>query len=120
MSKRKPNWANRERVLLLEEYVKRKVILKGKFSSSITSRDKNRARQEIANREKEKRNLEIEKLKLEKQKLNMEKNKLALEIWKLKYEMSLQGIDVQIPVFTLCKRCTRWTDMGPSKEVCFR
>jgi hypothetical protein len=28
----------------------------------------------------------------------MEKNKLALEILKLKYEMSLQGIDVQIPV----------------------
>jgi hypothetical protein len=36
----------------------------------------NRAWQEIANIEKEKRNLEIEKLKLEKQKLNMEKNKL--------------------------------------------
>jgi ketol-acid reductoisomerase len=47
-----------------------KVILKGKFSSSITSGDNNRARQEIANIEKEKRNLEIEKLKLEKQKLN--------------------------------------------------
>jgi hypothetical protein len=45
--------------------------LKGKFSSSITSGDNNRARQEIANIEKEKRNLEIEKLKLEKQKLNM-------------------------------------------------
>jgi hypothetical protein len=65
--------------------------LKGKFSSSITSGDnnckqKNRARQEIANIEK-KRNLEIEKLKLEKQKLNMEKNKLALEIWQLKYEI---------------------------------
>jgi hypothetical protein len=37
-------------------------------------------------------------LNTEKQKLNMEKNKLALQIWKLKYEMSLQGIDVQIPV----------------------
>jgi hypothetical protein len=36
--------------------------------------------------------------KLEKQKLNMEKNKLALVIWKLKYEMSLQGIDFKIPV----------------------
>jgi hypothetical protein len=40
--------------------------LKGKFSSSITSGDNNRAWQEIANIEKEKRNLEIEKLKLEK------------------------------------------------------
>ena len=91
-------WTDREKILLLEEYEKRKVILKAKFSSSITSGDKNRACQEIANIEKEKRNLEIEKLTLEKQKLNMEKNKLALEIWKLKYEMSLQGIDVQIPV----------------------
>ena len=98
MSKRKPNWTDREKVLLLEEYEKRKVILIVKFSSSITSGDKNRAWQEIVNIEKEKRNFEIEKLKLEKQKINMEKNKLALEIWKLKYEMSLQGIDVQIPV----------------------
>jgi hypothetical protein len=48
---------------------------------------------------------EIEKLKLEKQKLNMEKNKLALVIEKLKYEMSLQGIDFKIPVleFRNCK-----------------
>jgi len=38
----------------------------------------------------------IEKLKLEKQKLNMEKNKLTLKIWKLKYEISLHGIDVEI------------------------
>jgi len=83
---------------LLEKYEKRKVILKAKYSSSITSGDKNRAWQEIVNIEKEKRNLEIEKLKLEKQKLNMEKNKLAFGIWKLKYEMSLQGIDVQISV----------------------
>jgi hypothetical protein len=30
--------------------------------------------------------------------IDVEKNKLALQIWKLKYEMSLQGIDVQIPV----------------------
>jgi hypothetical protein len=52
MSKRKPNWADRERVLLLEEHEKRKVILKGKFSSSITSGDNNRAWQEIANIEK--------------------------------------------------------------------
>jgi hypothetical protein len=33
----------------LEEYEKRKVILKAKFSSSITSGDKNRAWQEIVN-----------------------------------------------------------------------
>jgi hypothetical protein len=33
----------------LEEYEKRKVILKAKFSSSITSGGKNRAWQEIAN-----------------------------------------------------------------------
>jgi hypothetical protein len=38
-----------EKVVLLEEYEKRKVILKAKFSSSITSGDKNRAWQEIAN-----------------------------------------------------------------------
>jgi hypothetical protein len=48
MSKRKPNWADRERVLLLEEHEKRKVILKAKFSSSITAGFKNRAWQEIA------------------------------------------------------------------------
>jgi hypothetical protein len=35
MSKRKPNWIDREKVVLLEEYEKRKVILKAKFSSSI-------------------------------------------------------------------------------------
>jgi hypothetical protein len=34
---------------LLEEYEKRKVILKAKFSSSITSGDRNMAWQEIAN-----------------------------------------------------------------------
>jgi hypothetical protein len=28
MSKRKPNWADREKVILLQEYEKRKVILK--------------------------------------------------------------------------------------------
>jgi hypothetical protein len=36
-SKRKSNWTDREKVVLLEEYAKRKVILKAKFSSSITS-----------------------------------------------------------------------------------
>ena len=49
MSKRKPKWADREKVVLLEESEKRKVILKAKFSSSITSGDTNRAWQEIAN-----------------------------------------------------------------------
>jgi hypothetical protein len=43
MSKQKPNWTDRENAVLLEEYEKRKVILKAKFSSSITSGDKNRA-----------------------------------------------------------------------------
>jgi hypothetical protein len=41
MSKRKPNWTDREKVALLEEYEKRKVILKAKFSSSITYGGKN-------------------------------------------------------------------------------
>ena len=49
MSKRKPNWTDREKVVLLEVYEKRKVILKSKFSSSITSGDKNSAWREIAN-----------------------------------------------------------------------
>ena len=49
MSKRKPNWTDREKGVLLEKYKKRKVILKAKFSCSITSGDKNRAWQEIAN-----------------------------------------------------------------------
>jgi hypothetical protein len=43
ISKRKPNWTDREKVVLLEEYEKRKVILKAKFSSSITSGGRNRA-----------------------------------------------------------------------------
>ena len=49
MSKRKPNWTDREKGVLLEKYKKRKVILKTKFSCSITSGDKNRVWQEIAN-----------------------------------------------------------------------
>ena len=49
ISKRKPNWTDREKVVLLEEYAKRKVILKAKFSSSMTSGGKNKAWQEIAN-----------------------------------------------------------------------
>jgi hypothetical protein len=47
MSKRKPKWTDIENVLLLEEYEKRKVILKTKFSSSITFGDKNRAWQDV-------------------------------------------------------------------------
>jgi hypothetical protein len=43
MSKRKPNWRDREKVVMLEEYEKRKVILKAKFSSLKTSGDKHRA-----------------------------------------------------------------------------
>jgi hypothetical protein len=35
--------------VLLEEYEKRMAVLKAKFSSSITSADKNRAWQEITN-----------------------------------------------------------------------
>ena len=56
MSKRKPNWTDREKFVLLEEYEKRKAVLKerkavlkerkavlkAKFSSSITSADKTR------------------------------------------------------------------------------
>ena len=40
---------HREKVVLLEEHEKRKVILKAKFSSSITSVGKHRTWQEIAN-----------------------------------------------------------------------
>ena len=47
MSKRKPNWTDREIVVLLEER-KREVILKTKFSSSKTSGGKNRAWEKIA------------------------------------------------------------------------
>jgi hypothetical protein len=32
MSKRKPNWTDREKVALLEEYEKRKVIFKANFA----------------------------------------------------------------------------------------
>ena len=49
MAKQKPNWTDREKGVLLEEYEKRKVSLKAKFSSSITSADKTRVWQEITN-----------------------------------------------------------------------
>ena len=51
MSKRKPNWTDREKFVLLDEYEKTQVILKAKLSSSIISGDKNREWQEIENRE---------------------------------------------------------------------
>ena len=49
MSKRKANWTDREKFILLEEYEKRKAVLKAKCTSSITSADKPRAWQEITN-----------------------------------------------------------------------
>jgi hypothetical protein len=50
MSKRKPNWTDIEKKLYCWRCTRReKVILKAKYSSSITSGDKNRAWQEIAN-----------------------------------------------------------------------
>ena len=49
MSKRKPNWTDREQIVLLEEHEKRKVILKAQLSWLITSGGKNRSWQEIAN-----------------------------------------------------------------------
>jgi hypothetical protein len=42
MSKGKTNWTDREKFVLLEEYEKRKAVLKATFSSSITSADKTR------------------------------------------------------------------------------
>ncbi|CAC5403277.1 unnamed protein product [Mytilus coruscus] len=48
MSKRKPNWTEREKNILIEEYEKKRHILKAKFSSSLTSGDKTRAWEEIA------------------------------------------------------------------------
>ena len=35
MSKRKPNWTDREKMILMEEYEKRKDVLRAKFSSTI-------------------------------------------------------------------------------------
>jgi hypothetical protein len=49
MSKRKPNWTDREQIVLLEEHETRKVLLKAQLSWLITSGGKNRAWQEIAN-----------------------------------------------------------------------
>lgn len=49
MSKRKPNWTEREKNILMEEYEKKRHILKAKFSSTLTSGDKTRAWEEIAN-----------------------------------------------------------------------
>jgi len=47
MSKRKPNWTDREKMILMEEYEKRKDVLRAKFSSTITSSTKNTAWDEI-------------------------------------------------------------------------
>jgi hypothetical protein len=47
MSKRKPNWIDREKMILMEEYEKRKDVLRAKFSSTITSSTKNTAWDEI-------------------------------------------------------------------------
>jgi hypothetical protein len=33
MSKRKPNWTDREKMILMEEYVKKKDVLRAKYSS---------------------------------------------------------------------------------------
>ena len=37
MSKRKPNWTDREKMMLMEEYEKRQDVLRAKFSSTVTS-----------------------------------------------------------------------------------
>ena len=47
MSKRKPNWTDREKMILMEEYEKGKDVLRAKFSSTITSSTKNTAWDEI-------------------------------------------------------------------------
>jgi hypothetical protein len=35
MSKRKPNWTDREKMILMEEYEKRKDVLRARFSATI-------------------------------------------------------------------------------------
>ncbi|KAK3598320.1 hypothetical protein CHS0354_029229 [Potamilus streckersoni] len=45
--KRKPNWLDEERALLVEEYRKRKDILKAKYSRNVTTAMKKRAWEEI-------------------------------------------------------------------------
>ena len=47
MSNRKPNWTDREKMILMEEYEKRKDVLRAKISSTITSSTKNTAWDEI-------------------------------------------------------------------------
>lgn len=45
---RKPNWSEEEKIILLEEYNKRKQILKSKFDPQITAHKKQRMWEEIA------------------------------------------------------------------------
>lgn len=45
---RKPNWSEEEKIILLEEYNKRKHILKSKFDPQIKANRKQQMRQEIA------------------------------------------------------------------------
>ena len=47
--RRKPNFSETEKILLIEEFRKREDILKGSFSQKITSRQKHSAWEEIAN-----------------------------------------------------------------------
>ena len=45
---RKPNFSKSEEVLLVEEYVRRKTVIEGKFSSNLTKADKKKSWAEIA------------------------------------------------------------------------
>ena len=47
-SKRKPNWTEKEKLMLLEEYEKRKDIIRSKFSSKVSSAAKASAWEEIS------------------------------------------------------------------------
>ncbi|XP_030270432.1 uncharacterized protein LOC115580327 [Sparus aurata] len=48
-SKRKPNWREEETLLLVEIVEERKLIIKGKFSTTLTSHDKKQAWEDISN-----------------------------------------------------------------------
>ncbi|XP_030271960.1 uncharacterized protein LOC115581168 [Sparus aurata] len=48
-SKRKPNWREEETLLLVELVEERKLIIKGKFSPTLTSHDKKQAWEDISN-----------------------------------------------------------------------
>lgn len=49
-TKRKPNWSLEGNLLLTEEVLQRKHIIKGKFSTTLTRVDKKDAWKEIANK----------------------------------------------------------------------